>query len=148
MNRFFGVMIIGVLLFAGGIGVVHAQRTLVPVIQFENQSWSAPAGKVLSEEQVREGIVKAIQTHRAEKEFAWQLDSDTPGKLGASVLVRGKHTVRVSISYTSSNFSVVYLSSDNMKAQKISNGATMIHPAYNRWVGDLVTAIRDQLGRM
>jgi hypothetical protein len=147
MKRFWGAMTVGVLLFAVAAGVVHA-RTDVPVIQYENQTWPPAAGKVSTESQVREGIIKAIQSHLAAKNSAWHVESDTPGKLVASVVVRGKHTVRVTITYTSSNFSVVYLSSVNMNARMSDGDITVIHPFYNRWVGDLVTAIRDQLGRM
>jgi hypothetical protein len=55
--------------------------------------------------------------------------------------------VRVTISNTASNFSVKYHSSIDMKAGKDENGNTVIHPFYNRWVGDLVKAIKDQLSK-
>jgi hypothetical protein len=147
MNRFFGVMVAAVLLSISGMGVVHA-RTPVPVIQFGNQPWTVPEGKVFTENEVREGIIKAVQTYRARRGLDWQIDSDTPGKLDASGTIRhGKHTVRVSITYTPSTFSVVYLGSDNMDAQTVDGGTMLIHPNYNYWVGSLVKYIRAQLGR-
>jgi hypothetical protein len=142
MNRLFGIAAMGVLLLAGGTGTVDA-RTAVPVIQFENQSWAAPAGRAFTESQVREKIIRAIQSHKA----GWQVASDAPGKIGASVMVRGKHSVQVAINYTASNFSVTYLSSVNMDAHTGDGGVTMIHPKYNGWVGDLVRSIRDELSR-
>jgi hypothetical protein len=123
-----------------------AQRTLVPVIDYVNESWSRPDSKQLTADQVRQAIRAAIQEHKAEGKYPWQVEPTSDGNLLATVGVRNKHIVRVTVSNTASNFSVVYQGSADMKAAKTPEGWT-IHPFYNRWVGDLVRAIKEKLSR-
>ena len=172
MKNLLSAMTIGVLLAAGAMGTAHAQRTPVLMVQFEDQTWHAPAGKAQSEAEVREGIVKAVRSHSAERHYPWQVDSDAAGKIGASVTVRRSHIARVAISYTSNTFSVTYAGSEKLNVGEMNctgrmpnspcqtvplkgntsnstgnRGTMVIHPYYNAWVGDLVKAIRDQLSR-
>lgn len=147
MSNVFSSLLLAVSLCLAA-GAANAQRSPVPVINYENQVWTRADSKALTSEQVKQGIVKAIQEHKAEGSYPWQLDSAADGKVGASVHVRGKHTVRVLVTFTQDKFSVNYLSSDNMKEGKDESGKEIIHPFYNRWAGDLTKAIRDQLARM
>jgi hypothetical protein len=123
-----------------------AQRTVVPVIDYVNETWPRPDGKQLTADQVRQAIRTAIQEHKAEGRFPWQVEPASDGNLLATVGVRNKHIVRVTVSNTATSFSVVYQGSADMKAVKTAEGWT-IHPFYNRWVGDLVKAIKDKLSR-
>ena len=75
-----------------------------------------------------------------------KIEPTSDGNLLATVVVRNKHTVRVAISNTATDFTVKYHSSIDMKETKTPEGLT-IHPFYNRWVGDLVKAIKDGLAR-
>ena len=124
----------------------HAQRQPVPAIDYINESWPRADGKPLTEQQVRQGIMRAVETHKAERGYPWKIESNADGNLVASVVVRGKHIVRVSITNTATNFTVKYHSSVDMKAAK-EGSDWVVHPFYNRWVGDLVKAIKDELAR-
>jgi hypothetical protein len=126
----------------------NAQRQPEIAIDYVNETWPRPDSKQLTGDQVRQAIRAAIAEHKAERGYPWQVEPASDGNLLASTTVRNKHTVRVAISNTATTFSVVYNSSVNMKATKDpSSTATMIHPFYNRWVGDLVKAIKDELSR-
>jgi hypothetical protein len=124
----------------------NAQRTPVPVVDYVNESWPRPDGKQLSSDQVRQAIRAAIQEHRAEGKFPWQVEPASDGNLLATVGVRNKHIVRVTVSNTATSFSVVYQGSSDLKAAKTPEG-WVIHPFYNRWAGDLVKAIKEKLSR-
>jgi hypothetical protein len=123
-----------------------AQRTPVPVIDYVNESWPRPDSKQLTADEVRQAIRVAIQEHKAEGKYPWQVEPASDGNLLATVGVRNKHIVRVTVSNTAGNFSVAYQGSSDMKAAKTPEGWT-IHPFYNRWVGDLVKAIKEKLSR-
>jgi hypothetical protein len=124
----------------------HAQRQPVPAIDYINESWPRPDNKQLTQEQVRQAIRRAVENHKAERGYPWKIEPTSDGNLLASTTVRGKHIVRVSISNTASDFTVKYQSSVDMKAAKEGDG-WVVHPFYNRWVGDLVKAIKDELAR-
>lgn len=141
------VLMVLVAFFLGLVALsANAQRTPVPVIDYVNESWSRPDSKQLTADQVRQAIRAAIQEHKAEGKYPWQVEPTSDGNLLATVGVRNKHIVRVTVSNTASNFSVVYQGSADMKAAKTPEGWT-IHPFYNRWVGDLVRAIKEKLSR-
>ena len=135
------------LLLLAGTGAVCAQRVPVAVVNFDNQTWPNPNDKKFSEEQVKDNIVKAVQALKINNSFQWQVDASENNKLIASVKVRNKHTIRVVISYTSATYSIDYLDSVQMNAREVY-GVVFIHPFYNRWAGDLATAIRTQLTQM
>ena len=143
--RHFSSLLVACLLALIAFGA-HAQRQPVPAIDYVNESWPRPDSKKLTADQVRQAIRKAVEEHKAERGYPWKIEPSSDGNLLASVIVRGKHIVRVTISNTATNFSVVYHSSVDMKASKGPEGVT-VHPFYNRWVGDLVKAIKDELSR-
>ena len=144
-SRNFASLLFACLLALVSFGA-HAQRTPVPAIDYVNESWPRSDSKKLTADQVRQAIRKAVEEHKAERGYPWKIEPSSDGNLLASVVVRGKHIVRVAISNTATTFSVVYNSSVDMKASKGPEGVT-IHPFYNRWVGDLVKAIKDELSR-
>jgi hypothetical protein len=70
----------------------------------------------------------------------WMMVDGEPGKLVATLLVRGKHKAVVDISYSPQSFSIVYRDSENLNYD-----GHQIHNAYNRWVKDLVFSISSTL---
>ncbi len=64
----------------------------------------------------------------------WQVKRTSPGVIDAT-LVRheGKHTVDITITYTSDSFSIYYVTSSNMNYSE-RDGVRRIHPNYNRWI--------------
>lgn len=59
------------------------------------------------------------------------IDANT---IEASIVVRGKHTVVVSIPYSAGAYSIKYKSSINMNYELKKEGGYSIHPNYNKWV--------------
>lgn len=115
------------------------QRATVPVVNHINEAWKPSVGRAASLDSVRDAIVRAAES------LKWTVDSADPGALRASLVVRGKHTVRVQILWTTSVFSVRYDGSENMSYWQPSAGRDYIHPNYNVWTGQLVAAIRKEL---
>jgi len=113
----------------------HA-RSSVPIINHENLPTVSAVGKAVSSEQVKQAIVMAATSK------GWTTTLDQSGAIVATLIVRNKHTISVTIPYVEDKFSVIYRDSTNMN---YSNG--VIHPHYNSWVQNLVTAIRSELSR-
>jgi hypothetical protein len=66
----------------------------------------------------------------------------------ATLMVRGKHTMRTEIQYSPQNFSVRYLDSTNMNYEPASPSGALIHPNYNKWVQSLVDSIRARVSSL
>lgn len=88
-------------------------------------------------EEVRKGIILGCNAK------GWTPVDAGDQKIRATILVRGKHYVEVSIPFTMTTYSILYVSSRNMdydeKKQKI-------HRKYSAWVGNLSAAIQRELG--
>jgi hypothetical protein len=144
-NKTLAAVLLALVLGVSALGAYA--RTLVPIINYENESWSRPDNKALTADQVTQAIRAAIVEHKAEGKYPWEVEPRSDGKLMAKVIVRDKHIVRVLITPTATTFSAVYFSSSDMKAGKDAAGAEVIHPFYNRWAGDLVKAIKAKLSK-
>jgi hypothetical protein len=116
-------------------------RQPVPVINYEDVLVSSASGQRLTPAQVKQ----AIQSAAAAKQ--WVLRDQGPGRMLATLNVRGKHTVMTEITYSPEKFSVVYNDSTNMDYSPGPDGKGSIHPFYNRWVQDLKEAIRTSLAK-
>lgn len=117
-------------------------------------------GKPVTTDQVKNAITNAAVS------LNWQLNkSPNQDLLSATLHVRGKHTVVVSIPYSHEKFSLKYESSVNMKFIPGEAGGALIsgnvnrvsqdtatgpriHPFYNRWVQDLMQAIKLELNKL
>ena len=113
----------------------HAQRQPVPIVNYENLPTGRPD---IGENKVR----ATIEAVAREKE--WEVREIAPGRLLATLVVRGKHTVMTEIVYSATQYSLIYRDSVNMKYGKTAEtgGAPgVIHPFYNRWVGSLKDGI-------
>ena len=82
-------------------------------------------------------VEKAIRAGLASR--GWTVESAQPGSLVGSLLVRGKHLVKVTITYSASTIVMKYLDSTNMDYEA-TDGSPKIHPQYMKWTG---TAMRD-----
>ena len=74
----------------------------------------------------------------------WTFKDAGPGKLIGTLIVRGRHTVEVEVTYSPERYSVVYKNSSNMN---YSEQGSLIHPNYNKWVGDLMNGVRSELSK-
>jgi hypothetical protein len=119
-------------------GVAEAARQK-PIMEFENQTWVRADGKTLPMEQVKTAMLMGIQ------DKGWNIEEWTDGSVTAKIVVRGKHTVIVSITYSTDQFNLYYKDSDNMLYKEKEDGTKVIHKNYNRWAEQLVSAIRNRL---
>jgi len=108
--------------------------TTAPIMNVTDAVVAAPAGKQLTNEQVRVAIV------RAGSGLGWQMTDEGPNKLVGTLVLR-THTAVVEIPYSTTNYSIKYRSSMNLNEQ----GGT-IHKNYNGWIQNLVKGINTQLG--
>jgi hypothetical protein len=119
---------------------VHA-RSAVPIVNLENESIAAASGKALTLDDVAKALRQAAPVR------GWRIENGGPGKAVATLEVRGKHTIKVDISYTEKSISFKYKDSVNMKYASDDDGKPVIHPFYNKWVQNLLSDIRIELGR-
>ncbi len=101
-----------------------------------------PIGKEFTAEDMRIAIVSACTANN------WRTMEIKPGLLEATILVRGKHTVTVSIPYDEKQYSIKYKESANMEYKEKSDGTQIIHPNYNNWVARLDRSINDKILEM
>ncbi len=113
-------------------------RSPVPVVDFKDEAILTTGDKTFSNAQVRDAIIRAAAS------MGWTLVPAGDQKFVATLVVRNKHTVVANITYGPEKYSVVYMSSINMK-YGIDNGVPVIHPYYNDWARKLVGAIRAEL---
>lgn len=116
---------------AARVGLMHS---------FVNQPWNAPAtNAAFNPARARQAVIRAAQANQ------WTTEITADGRLLATLLVRGKHTVVVAIAVIPGAFSITYASSHNMNYQKGPDGKDWIHPNYNVWVRTLANSIRFEL---
>lgn len=116
-------------------------RTPVPVENFPNQAVATASGKKPTLEQVQQAITAAATGKQ------WALAKQADGTFLATRVVRGKHTIVTTVTFTPDQYSVTYHSSDNMKFE-MYDGKPHIHPNYNVWARELVDAIRIELSKL
>jgi hypothetical protein len=123
-------------------GAPAEARNAVPVQQFLDQRVVTQSGRTPSLEEVRQGTVKAAMA------AGWALAKTAENQFEGTKVVRGKHTIVVSIWFAPDRYSVTYKSSDNMKYGVGPGGIQVIHPNYNVWARQLVDAIRVQVSSL
>lgn len=105
-----------------------------------NNSFPASASKVTAAK-VEDAII------RGGADLGWKITKVRPGEMEGSILVRGKHSVQVTIPYDVANrtYGIKYKSSSNLdyKAEDRT-----IHPNYNSWVQRLDRAIGNEISRI
>jgi hypothetical protein len=72
----------------------------------------------------------------------WLIEEMTDKEIILSLQVRN-HNARVRVAYTTENYSIIYVSSVNLKHK-----GNKIHGNYNRWVNNLDIDIRRELSLM
>jgi hypothetical protein len=116
-------------------------RSPVPLVELENQSIAAASGKALTLEDVARALRQAAPKR------GWTITETASGKAVAMLEVRGKHTIKLDVDYTASRISFHYKDSENMKYGKDEEGHAVIHPFYMKWVANLLSDVRIELGR-
>jgi len=110
-----------------------------PMQTYNDIAISGNDGKALQMEQIK----KAIQAVATKRE--WITKSDGEGKLIATLDVRGKHSVVIAITYSTTQYSMTYKDSTNLNYKAKEGSATEIHPGYNKWLDTLKKEISLEL---
>lgn len=105
----------------------------VPIMNVDNATVVSPAGRPLTNEQVKIAIV------RAGSALGWSMKDAGPNKLAGTLVLR-THTANIEITYSPSTYSIAYKSSVDLME---SNGK--IHKNYNGWILNLNKGISTQL---
>lgn len=113
-------------------------RHTVPIVDYDNIAIMTKSEKALSLNDVKKALIIAA----AETKRNWQTTDVSPGHAKATLVVRGKHTIVIDITYSESKIAVKYSDSTNMK---YSAESKEIHPSYNTWVGEYAKAIERTL---
>ncbi len=138
------------------IGGAAFARSVVPIVNFEDQVVPSADGNLKTLDKVREAILAAGRDQE------WQMNPVKDGHIVATRVIRGKHTMVLDIIYSPARYSVVYSDSINLNFKPVASvqpasvqgaaasGAAqgMIHPNYNKWVGDLNFAIARKLSQL
>jgi hypothetical protein len=131
---------------AVSVGAASA-RTPVPIVNFDNVTFATVSGKKPDLTQIQQAVIRAAMQHQ------WTTTPTGDNKLIATLDVRGKHSVAVDISWTADTYTIRYRSSVNMSFAEDSKGAgpqagPVIHPFYNKWVGNLRDGINRELAQL
>jgi len=133
MSRF--IFVRGAMCIAAVVGFFAATtgvqaRAAKPLQDPPRATW----GCELTEKQVKSGIATGMVT----KNWTPQFQND--GTVLGVIVVRDKHTLRVTVKYDTTSFDIDYLSSVNLKYKEV-NGVKKIHPHGNGWMANLNNAI-------
>ena len=77
----------------------------------------------------------------------WKATDINANTIEATITVRNKHTVVVTIPYTATTYSINYKDSVNMNYKPHSDGTFSINRSYNNWVNNLDNAIRTNIAK-
>jgi len=109
MNTFLRRGFATFVLLMGAMGLAHAQRAVVPLMDFKDIPVSAATAKALTAEQVRQAFqVSAAATK-------WDVTPLADGTLQLSTLRNGKHAVVLAVTLSADKYSAVYVRSADMK---------------------------------
>lgn len=120
--------------------LAHA-RDAAPLVNLENQPISTGSGKTLTLDDVRRALRQASAVR------GWSIEDGAPGQALATLVVRGKHTIKVDVAFTEKTISFKYRDSVNMKYGTNEDGKPVIHPFYMKWVDNLMADLRIELAR-
>ncbi|RJX30786.1 MAG: hypothetical protein C4516_08510 [Oxalobacter sp.] len=121
-------------------GCYRGARLPALVVNHDNIPLTTAGKKTLSTTDIQNLIIEAGRSMRR----PWSIESQSPGKLLATLNVRGKHTVMVDITYSTTHYSIQYKDSVNM-SHAVCEGYAFIHPNYNQWVKQLKESIDNKL---
>ena len=123
------LVVLGVLLLLAGC-------TSRPIVNVTDQPVVASAGKQLTADQVRNGIVSAGNA------LGWVMTPVSPGLVSGRLMLRD-HVAVVEVRYTAKVYSITYKDSTNLNYRD-----GQIHKNYNGWIENLDRDIRNELLRM
>jgi len=93
-------------------------------------------GTQFSLEEVQAAIIEGCAAR------GWSAALESEGVISASIVVRAKHLAQITIPFSSSSFSLLYVASENLDYDPDRN---TIHRNYNKWVLKLSRTIGQKL---
>jgi hypothetical protein len=124
------------ILLALGLMSLVAGCTSRPIMSVTDQPVVTAAGKQLTADQVRDGIVKAGTG------LGWVMTPVSPGLISGRLALR-EHVAVVDVQYSATLYSIRYKDSTNLNYRD-----GQIHRNYNGWIENLDRDIRSELLRM
>jgi hypothetical protein len=97
------------------------------------------SGKPFTAGDMRAAIIKGCAARN------WRVTDAGPDTMEATISMRNKHTVVVSIPYTATSYTINYKDSTNMGYKAKDDGTFSINKNYNKLVLDLEQAIQSQI---
>ena len=101
----------------------------------------APVTPTSAHEPTLEQVTQAILAARKIPKPAWRMKVIEPGFIRGTLNIR-THSATVDIKYTTTSYSITYISSSNLKYSEKKN---TIHKNYNSWIQNLDNAINMEL---
>lgn len=136
MNLKGGILVKLVIAVLGSVAMVSAAHARSkPII--DPPKTQSPC--TLSEERMLQGINGGLIGR------GWVITDRQPGLLTAKVLVRGKHTLEVTIAYTSDSYDIDYKDSVNLNYHVDDDGTQYLHPNGISWMENIRSDIAKQL---
>lgn len=127
------LLIFGLALFVNMLVLqssAHAARRAV-LIDPEIMEYGCKLSMTQAENVIKAGLRAREWTYKLKKR----------GHIEGRILVRGKHTLWVDISYTQRTFDINYKDSDNLNYQVKDDGTRYLHPNANSWMTNLESSI-------
>jgi len=110
-----------------------ACRKTANIITPENTIPETPGHKLTMAE-VEAAIIRGGNDRK------WTMSKEAPGRITATTIVHGKHSITVDVNYTQTSFEIKYRDSSNMNSDGVR-----IHPHYNDWVMNLSNSITREI---
>jgi hypothetical protein len=90
----------------------------------------------------KDKALKAIKAGMRVRGWTYKKGSK-PGQIVGRILVRGKHTLWVTINYDQKSFDIDYKDSDNLNYRVKDDGTRLLHPNALSWMENLRNDIRN-----
>ena len=116
-------------------------RTPEPIVDLFDQPVATASGKTPTVEEVQQALKHAAESKK------WLVTPQADGKMLASLSWHNKHTIVVELAGKAESFSISYKDSVQMNF-RMRDEKPVIHPYYNRFVGELRDAIRVELMKL
>lgn len=116
------------------LSAIAARAGLEPVYEPKNVAISI--GKELTADEVKQAFMASPGEING-----WTFAEKAAGHLEGTLHVR-KHSVVVDIAYTAKDYSILYVSSENLKYDKDKK---VIHPKYETWIKNLERVVLKKL---
>lgn len=136
MRRYISLVLLPLLVLFLVVGT--ACRPGRPINTYSYTVPSDPMHQGMTDKKMHDAIVQGCVDR------GWTPTDPVPGMIEATIVVRGKHTVVVSIPYSYNHYEIKYKSSVNME-YTVKGDGQKIHPNYNNWTNNLHLAIQHRV---